>query len=589
MKTKVQLVNAIYLFTKLIGLACAVFWFEPTHAQTKIDSLRTLLETETSLQQRVSILNELALEHRAKDLDAAFQYARTAQDIAHQNNLSKELGVSYSVLGLLYSYTDFMDSAIYWNNYAIPLLLPSNDSLEISRNYNRLGSDYLLSNKPQDAAEYILLAASWANSSKVKTIAYNNLGMISKKNGDYAKAVFYYLNALKEHEKINEPISKMRVLNNLGALYIQKKDYVKAQNCFDEAYEIVKITNDPESMAQVLGGLGITTHHLGTKTDALKYFTESASIFKKLGQTSEYGKQIISIADIQSELKKFKLAEQNYHLAEQILLEKKDTYALSAIYNNLSECLINQNKPKQAAEYLEKAYKLSLTYKDLNFNRLIVKNLSSIYETLGEPEKALKYRKIYEDLHEEMINVAENVKYAELNHEYETSKKEKKIEQQKEQISEMKNSRKGYFYLLATLAFLVIFIGFLYRKRIKHQQSLEENISSIAKQISSLKSENVALKSKLVQTETELQTLVLKYSEAKEKLPSNLVALSKREYEVLLFIAEGLSDKEIADKIFVSVNTVKTHVRRIYDKLLVNSRMEASKMLNNYQLLAEAS
>jgi ATP/maltotriose-dependent transcriptional regulator MalT len=208
---------------------------------------------------------------------------------------------------------------------------------------------------------------------------------------------------------------------------------------------------------------------------------------------------------------------------------------------------------------------------------------------LGEPEKALKYRKIYEELHEEMINVAENVKYAELNHQYETSKKEKKIEQQKVQITEMTNSRKSYLYILAILTLLLILFGFLYRKRIKHQQSLEENISSIAKQISSLKSENVALKSKLVQTETELQSLVLKYSEAKEKLPPNLVALSKREYEVLLFIAEGLSDKEIADKIFVSVNTVKTHVRRIYDKLLVNSRMEATKMLNNYQLLAEAS
>jgi ATP/maltotriose-dependent transcriptional regulator MalT len=381
----------------------------------------------------------------------------------------------------------------------------------------------------------------------------------------------------------------MRVLNNLGALYIQKKDYVKAQNCFEEAYEIVKVNKDQESLAQVLGGLGLTTHHLGTKKDALNYFTQSANLFQKLGLIGEYGKQIISIADIYSELKNYKLAEKNYYLAEQLLLEKKDYHALSAVYNNLSECLINQNKPKESAVYLEKAYKLSQGYKDLNFNRLIVKNLSSIYETLGEPEKALKYRKIYEELHEEMINVAENVKYAELNTVYETSKKEKKIEQQKEQISEMKNSRKGYFYLLSALAFLVIFIGFLYRKRIKQQQSLEENISSIAKQISSLKTENVALKEKLVQTETELQSLVLKYSEAKEKLPANLVGLSKREYEVLLFIAEGLSDKEIAEKIFVSVNTVKTHVRRIYDKLLVNSRMEATKMLNNYQLLAEAS
>jgi DNA-binding CsgD family transcriptional regulator/tetratricopeptide (TPR) repeat protein len=589
MKLKEQIVNTFLLFIKSVGLTFAIFWFEPTLAQSKIDSLKTLLETETNLQQRVNLLNELALEQRSKDLNTAFLNVRTAHEISIQNNFVRELGVSQSVLGLLYSYTDLLDSAIYWNRSAIPFLLPSNDSLEISRNYNRLGSDYLLSNKPQDAAEFILLAAGWANSPKVKTIAYNNLGMISKKNGDYARAVFYYLNALKEHEKINEPLSKMRVLNNLGALYIQKKDYVKAQNCFEEAYGIVQATNDPESKAQVLGGLGITTHHLGTKTDALNYLTESASIFKKLGLTSDYGKQILSIADIQSELKNYKLAEENYHLAEQILLEKKDTYALSAVYNNLSECLINQKKQKQAAEYLEKAYKLSLTYKDLNFNRLIVKNLSSIYETLGQPEKALKYRKIYEELHEEMVNVAENVKYAELNHVYETSKKEKKIEQQKEQISEMKSSRQGYIYLLISLAILVVIIGWLFRKRIKHQQSLEENISSIAKQISSLKSENVALKSKLVQTEKELQSLVLKYSEAKEKLPPNLVGLSKREHEVLLFIAEGLSDKEIAEKIFVSVNTVKTHVRRIYDKLLVNSRMEASKMLNNYQLLAEAS
>jgi tetratricopeptide (TPR) repeat protein len=279
MKLKEQIVNTFLLFIKSVGLTFAIFWFEPTLAQSKIDSLKTLLETETNLQQRVNLLNELALEQRSKDLNTAFLNVRTAHEISIQNNFVRELGVSQSVLGLLYSYTDLLDSAIYWNRSAIPFLLPSNDSLEISRNYNRLGSDYLLSNKPQDAAEFILLAAGWANSPKVKTIAYNNLGMISKKNGDYARAVFYYLNALKEHEKINEPLSKMRVLNNLGALYIQKKDYVKAQNCFEEAYGIVQATNDPESKAQVLGGLGITTHHLGTKTDALNYLTESARYF----------------------------------------------------------------------------------------------------------------------------------------------------------------------------------------------------------------------------------------------------------------------------------------------------------------------
>jgi len=87
----------------------------------------------------------------------------------------------------------------------------------------------------------------------------------------------------------------------------------------------------------------------------------------------------------------------------------------------------------------------------------------------------------------------------------------------------------------------------------------------------------------------ELRNLEAKYSEAKETLPDNLIQLSKREYEVLLFIAEGLSDKEIAEKIYVSINTVRTHTRRIYDKLLVTNRMEAVGMLNKFQLLSEAS
>jgi DNA-binding NarL/FixJ family response regulator len=50
-------------------------------------------------------------------------------------------------------------------------------------------------------------------------------------------------------------------------------------------------------------------------------------------------------------------------------------------------------------------------------------------------------------------------------------------------------------------------------------------------------------------------------------------------------MAEGLPDKEIADKLFVSVNTVRTHTRRIYDKLLVNNRTEAINMLHKFNLL----
>ena len=51
--------------------------------------------------------------------------------------------------------------------------------------------------------------------------------------------------------------------------------------------------------------------------------------------------------------------------------------------------------------------------------------------------------------------------------------------------------------------------------------------------------------------------------------------LSEREIEVLQLIAEGLSNREIAQKLFLSVNTVKVHTYNIYSKLSVHSRTQA--------------
>lgn len=53
------------------------------------------------------------------------------------------------------------------------------------------------------------------------------------------------------------------------------------------------------------------------------------------------------------------------------------------------------------------------------------------------------------------------------------------------------------------------------------------------------------------------------------------LGISKREYEVLELMARGLSNQEIADKLFVSLNTVKTHSANLFTKLDVKRRTQA--------------
>jgi len=53
------------------------------------------------------------------------------------------------------------------------------------------------------------------------------------------------------------------------------------------------------------------------------------------------------------------------------------------------------------------------------------------------------------------------------------------------------------------------------------------------------------------------------------------LGITRRELEILALIAQGLSNREIADKLFVSENTVKTHSSRLFDKLSARRRTQA--------------
>ena len=63
------------------------------------------------------------------------------------------------------------------------------------------------------------------------------------------------------------------------------------------------------------------------------------------------------------------------------------------------------------------------------------------------------------------------------------------------------------------------------------------------------------------------------------------LGITRRELEILELIARGLSNREIAEKLFVSENTVKTHSSRLFDKLDVKRRTQAVQVAKEKGLI----
>jgi DNA-binding NarL/FixJ family response regulator len=83
-----------------------------------------------------------------------------------------------------------------------------------------------------------------------------------------------------------------------------------------------------------------------------------------------------------------------------------------------------------------------------------------------------------------------------------------------------------------------------------------------------------------------LLTEFSRLSREPEPATGSVPSLTDREVEVLRLVARGLANREIAEKLVISENTVKNHVRNILEKLHLHSRVEAAVFAHQQHLLA---
>ena len=140
---------------------------------------------------------------------------------------------------------------------------------------------------------------------------------------------------------------------------------------------------------------------------------------------------------------------------------------------------------------------------------------------------------------------------------------------------------------------ILIVLQLLQYKLVLINHSYELYILSIAVVFTGL---GIWLALKLIKPKTEIQTVVVEKHvyllelsaeqlEAMEKEKQKL-GLSSREMEVLQLMAEGLSNQEIAERLFLSLATVKTHSSKLFEKLDVKRRTQAVEKARQLKLIA---
>jgi len=139
-----------------------------------------------------------------------------------------------------------------------------------------------------------------------------------------------------------------------------------------------------------------------------------------------------------------------------------------------------------------------------------------------------------------------------------------------------------------SLAILLLFIKWLEWRFVIIEYSFELYVAAIAIMFTGL---GIWLANKLSQPKVNT-AVVEKQVEVKaghfvlNEAEIARLRLSKRELEVLQLMAEGLSNLQIAERLFVSLNTIKTHSSKIFDKLEVQRRTQAVEMARKLNIIS---
>ena len=293
---------------------------------------------------------------------------------------------------------------------------------------------------------------------------------------------------------------------------------------------------------------------------------------------------MLSIAKTYTQLQQFDSAEVYIKQASDLANKLDENHLRGVVYCRKAKLEKAYGHIQQAEEYALKA----LSFKD-ELSPSFVAEISELLVCLSQEkkdwEKAYSYKELNQQMQDSVVTLEKQkeVIKTETNNQILTLENNKRSQigksQHKLNLAEQDKKNQLLIILLLISSGLLVTGGSIlwfrrYKQKIRAKEITAENeLKRLLEHVQLLQSN---LNTQLVETTTiEKETLNERLQELMH------TKLTKREMEVLVELCKGKENKEIGEALFVSVNTVRTHLLNVYDKLDVKNRSQAIKKAEN--------
>lgn len=488
--------------------------------------------------------------------------------------------------------------------FSISIIYPNNDTLiqkdtsivklllqlkEVREDTNKVKilknlSLNLLKSNPKESrrrANQVIELSQKLNYQSGIAAGYNVLALNEEHNGDYIKTIEYYLKSLKILEKINDQINIANVLTNIGTAYKYQGDYEHAKKYLIDGLKIYKNLNDNNGMAINYNALGVLYRELNDFEKAVEYHKKSIEFARRAENKQFIAICSLNLAGDLDYVENFDLVIQSFNQALDVFVEIGDKKGEAITLNNLGAAYMENNKTEIAIDYIQKSIERCIL---IEFKPLLLHNyflINKVFLDGKNYKKAYEYLQLYNKLNDELLNETRIKNITELEVKYQIEKKEQELQLQKKNIEILEKDKKLKNYVLYSLLIILILISsivYAWFKNNKQKKRAEE--IEVQHQMEKYMREIDQLQANVNLLVTQ-RSIPINVDISLESINSFLsTPLSEREFMVLKELSKGKMNKEIAEDLFLSVNTVKTHLLSIYEKLDVKNRTQAVKKVN---------